>query len=81
MEEPQNVISGPQEEKKAALLSVSYLNIFNIGENTRIIPNLQRSFCSLLFDLHADFLYFVQTPMQCFQVRIYLLLRSEMTVH
>lgn len=55
MEELQNVISGPQEEKKAALLSVSYLNILNIGENTRTIPALLRSFCSLLFDLHADF--------------------------
>lgn len=81
MEELQNVISGPQEEKKATLLSVSYLNIFNIGENTRVIPDLLRSFCSLLFDLHTDFLYFVQTPVQCFQVRICLLLRNEMIVH
>lgn len=81
MEELQNVISGPQELKTATLLSISYLNILNTGENTRIIPDLLRSFCSLLFDLHADFLYFVQTAMQCFQVRISLVLRNEMTVH
>lgn len=81
MEELQNVISGPQEENKATLLSVSYLNILNIEENTRIIPDLVRSFCSLLFDLHAGLLYFVQTPVKCLQVKICLVHRNEMTVH
>lgn len=81
MEELQNVISGPQEENKAALLSVSYLNTLNMEENTRIIPDLVRSFCSLLFDLHAGFLYFVQKPVKCLQVKICLVHRNEMTVH